>query len=75
MEGSQTERLLDHLTGRHMWGFPVDQAQEVNTAISPRVKEETKTEMMTATVMERGPSSWEPGMHFLMEAPSQGWRS
>jgi len=64
------ERLLGHPTGRHMWGFPVDQAREVNTAISPRVKEETKPEMVTATVMARGPSSWEPGMHFLMEAPS-----
>lgn len=58
------------LTGRHTWGFPLDQALEVNTAISPRVKEETKPKMVTATVMDRGSSSWGPGMHFLMEAPS-----
>lgn len=64
------ERLLGHPTGRHMWGFPVGQARERNTAISPRMKEETKPETVTATVIDRSPSSWGPGIHFLMEAPS-----
>lgn len=67
-------RLRGHLQGGTCGAFrtetKVDQVPEVNTAISPRVKEETKPEMLIATAMDRGPSFWGTEMHFLMEAPT-----
>lgn len=33
-------------TGRYTWGLPLDQDLQVNTAISLRVKEETKLEIV-----------------------------
>lgn len=53
-------RLLDHLQagtwGASQDGTKVCQVPEGNTAISPRVKEETKPEMGTVT---NGQSSWD----------------
>lgn len=74
LEGGHMGSRLGHLPGGTCGAFQVetkvDQAPEVNTAIFPKVKEETKPEMVTATAMNRGSSSWGPEMHFLMEAPS-----
>lgn len=57
--------------GRHRWGFlgwcKVDQAPEKNTAISLRMKDETKPERVTVTATKRGPSSWYES-HFRTEA-------
>lgn len=67
LEGDQMGKQPGHLQGAQT-ETKVDQAPEVNTAISPRQMEETKPEMMTAIAMDRGPISWGPEMHFLMEA-------
>lgn len=44
----------------------------MNTAIFPRVKEETKPKRVIATAEGTGPSLWGAEMHFLMEDPRAG---
>lgn len=73
LEGDQM-RLLGHLQGGTCGASwtetKMDQVPEVNTAISPRVKQGTEPEMVTATAMDRGPTSWGVDNHLLMEAPT-----
>lgn len=71
LEGEQRGRLLAHLragTDGASWaGVKVDQAPEKNTAISLRMKDETKPKRVTVTATKRGPSSWYES-HFRTEA-------
>lgn len=73
LEGDQM-RLLGHLPGGTCGASwtetKMDQVPEVNTAISPRVKQGTEPEMVIATAMDRGPTSWGVENHLLMEAPT-----
>lgn len=82
-KGEETGRgpkgeMLDHLragTDGVSWaGVKVDQAPEKNTAISLRMKDETKPERVTVTATKRGPSSWYES-HFQTEAVFWGWKS
>lgn len=58
-----------HVGGASWAETKVDEDPEVNTAIYPRVKE-TQPEMVTVTLLDRGPSFWGVEVHFPMEAPS-----
>lgn len=44
----------------------------MNTAVFPRVKEETKPKRVTATAEGTGPNLWGAERHFLMGDPRAG---